>query len=142
MTKRHPLDNTGLGAFGMTAGLPLRDRPKTKTTAPAPGDSPEDNPQGGWATDGMLPVGVRFKYDEALEEIGERLDAAGFEYDVDYTTIYGPGWTLAGVQVMRRHAAILRVIGDVLGAAAYEAAGVSQADAREMAEQDVKTSER
>ena len=32
--------------------------------------------------------------------ISVMLDDNGFEYDTDYTTLYGPGWTVTGVRIM------------------------------------------
>lgn len=35
------------------------------------------------------------------------LDESGFEYDEDYTTLYGPRWAIIGLQVANPNAAAL-----------------------------------
>jgi hypothetical protein len=35
-----------------------------------------------------------------VEIVCELLDATGHEYEVDFQALYGPGWTLCGIEVM------------------------------------------
>lgn len=38
--------------------------------------------------------------EEDVVLISVMLDDNGFRYDEDYTTLYGPGWTITGVRIM------------------------------------------
>ena len=38
--------------------------------------------------------------EEDVVLISVMLDDNGFQYDEDYTTLYGPGWTVTGVRIM------------------------------------------
>ncbi|MEX2179333.1 MAG: hypothetical protein WD801_11515 [Gemmatimonadaceae bacterium] len=37
--------------------------------------------------------------EKQVEVLTEQLEAGGFDYDVDYTTLYGEGWAIVGLSV-------------------------------------------
>lgn len=54
---------------------------------------------------------VRIELNEAqTEEATGVLMDAGFEADVDFTTIYGSQWRVVGLYVDRRHSEVFRVL--------------------------------
>lgn len=50
--------------------------------------------------------------EEETDLAAEALLQADFEYDVDYTALYGENWRTTGLVVMRRHADIFRALAD------------------------------
>lgn len=38
--------------------------------------------------------------EDAIEAVGERLEQMGHQCDIGWTFLYGPGWTLKGIQVV------------------------------------------
>lgn len=50
--------------------------------------------------------------DERVEEITGLLMESGFEYDVDFETLYGAGWKIVGLRITARHAEIVRLLDD------------------------------
>jgi hypothetical protein len=45
-------------------------------------------------------VEIKDLSEEDVVLISVMLDDNGFTYDEDYTTIYGPGWTITGLRIM------------------------------------------
>jgi hypothetical protein len=41
---------------------------------------------------------------EKAEQITEALDSLGFMYDEAYTTLYGKGWDIVGIEIMSAEA--------------------------------------
>lgn len=48
-----------------------------------------------------------------VTQLAKALEAEGFEYDEDYTTLYGSGWSITGVELYTANA--LGVAHKVLG---------------------------
>ena len=49
-------------------------------------------------------VEIKDLSEEDVVLISVMLDDAGFEYDTDYTTLYGAGWAVTGVRIMNPRA--------------------------------------
>lgn len=55
-------------------------------------------------------VQIKVQKEDRTEEMVGFLMDQGFEYDVDFTTLYGPEWEITGLIVTARHADVFAAL--------------------------------